>query len=101
MIKIDMDMPISCAECPFEVYDGEEDYYFCSYTDAIVTQMRDSRHNSCPLKNVCKKYDCSCLMEYPNKKHKCKNGKWKCVDRYDFVEVSKHGYTHCRKKVKE
>lgn len=50
MIRIDMDMPETCERCPFEVYDGEEDYYYCSYTDAIVTQMRDCRHYQCPLK---------------------------------------------------
>lgn len=50
MIIIDMAMPESCAVCPFEVYDGEADYYFCSYTDAVVTQMRDCRHDQCPLK---------------------------------------------------
>ena len=32
-------------------------------------------------------YDCSCYMPYPNIRHKHRNGKWKCVDRY---EPSKH-----------
>lgn len=50
MIKIDMDMPGACSLCPFEVYDGEADFYFCAYTDAVVTQMRDCRHDQCPLK---------------------------------------------------
>ena len=50
MIKIDMDMPRSCSRCPFEVYDEDEnDYYFCSYTDAEVSQMVDCRHDRCPL----------------------------------------------------
>ena len=42
-------------------------------------------------------WDCSCLMDYPNENYKCKNGHWKCVDRYEFMEVSKHGYTHCKR----
>ena len=28
-------------------------------------------------------YDCSCYMPYPNENHRHKNGKWKCVDRYE------------------
>lgn len=50
MIKIDMDMPESCLFCPFEIYDRVEDYYFCAYTDAVVSQMVDCRHELCPLK---------------------------------------------------
>lgn len=45
-----------------------------------------------------KQYDCSCHMDYPNEKYKRTNGKWKCVDCYEFVEVSKHGLIHCRRK---
>ena len=28
-------------------------------------------------------YDCSCYMPYPNERHRHRNGKWKCVDRYE------------------
>lgn len=51
------------------------------------------------------KWDCSCWCNYPNKSHKQKNGKWKCVDRIqcirDLVEPLTNYYdqkTHCIKK---
>ena len=30
-------------------------------------------------------YQCSCYMPYPNECHKNKNGKWKCVDKYNNI----------------
>ena len=50
-------------------------------------------------------YQCSCYMPYPNENHRCKNGKWKCVDKYEQVEdyEPKSIYsvkTRCRRKVK-
>ena len=51
-------------------------------------------------------WDCYCWCKYPNEHHKHKNGKWKCVDKYecirDLVEPLTNCYdqaTHCRKKV--
>lgn len=44
-------------------------------------------------------YDCSCHIEYPNINHK-KSGGWKCVDEFEFVEVSRRGTTHCKRKNK-
>lgn len=51
-------------------------------------------------------FDCSCYVEYPNEAHKMKNGRWRCVDKYEPVEVTnvinKHsGMTHCRRKDKK
>ena len=49
-------------------------------------------------------YDCSCYMPYPNERHRHRNGKWKCVDRYEPAD-HEHQYqcwnmpcTYCRKK---
>lgn len=49
--------------------------------------------------------DCSCWCKYPNINHKHKNGKWKCVDRFqcirDLVEPLTNYYdqkTHCIRK---
>ncbi|MBR2255900.1 MAG: hypothetical protein IJ899_00880 [Blautia sp.] len=49
-------------------------------------------------------YDCSCYMPYPNERHRHRNGKWKCVDRYEPADPE-HQYqcwnmpcTYCRKK---
>ena len=46
-------------------------------------------------------YQCSCYCQYPNKNHKNKNGKWKCVDSYRPIKLkSKWWYgpiTHCQK----
>lgn len=28
---------------------------------------------------------CTCYVEYPNKSHICKNGNWKCVDKYKNI----------------
>lgn len=50
MIKIDMDMPASCDECPLSVYNQKYDYVFCGFTNEDVTQMLGCRHKSCPLK---------------------------------------------------
>lgn len=47
---------------------------------------------------VSKNYVCHCWCEYPNDNHKRKNGKWKCVDSYEYVGKSKYGATHCKKK---
>ena len=33
-----------------------------------------------------KDYHCSCHLHYPNNLVKRKNGKWKCVDRYECVK---------------
>jgi len=43
-------------------------------------------------------WDCSCWVDYPNESHKCKNGHWKCVDRFEFVGVSENGCTHCKRR---
>lgn len=50
-------------------------------------------------------WDCHCWCEYPNKHHKHKNGKWKCVDKYecirDLAEPLTNYYnqaTHCIRK---
>lgn len=53
-------------------------------------------------------WDCHCWCNYPNKHHKHKNGKngkWKCVDKYecirDLVEPLTNYYnqaTHCIRK---
>ena len=47
-------------------------------------------------------YQCSCYMQYPNKYHKHKNGKWKCIDKYEPIKVMNRGNynpcTHCRLK---
>lgn len=50
MIKIDMDMPESCEECPFLAFNNTLLYYYCPFLQADVTQMKDCRHNYCPLK---------------------------------------------------
>lgn len=34
-------------------------------------------------------YQCSCYMSYPNERHKNKNGKWKCVDRYKPIKFER------------
>ena len=45
-------------------------------------------------------YQCSCYMPYPNENHKNKNGKWKCVDKYEPIKLkqsNRYGSTtHCR-----
>lgn len=50
-------------------------------------------------------YDCSCWCSYPNTLHKQKNGKWKCVDKFECLYDGKGHYaygnkTKCQKKVK-
>ncbi len=52
-----------------------------------------------------REWDCHCWMPYPNKYHKHKNGKWKCVDKYecirDLVVPNTNYYdkaTHCKRK---
>lgn len=42
-------------------------------------------------------WDCSCVLPYPNKNHELKNGKWKCIDCFDFIGTSRQGMTHCRR----
>lgn len=46
-------------------------------------------------------YDCSCYMQYPNERHKRKNG-WKCVDKYEPIKYKPKGcyspITHCKRK---
>lgn len=45
-------------------------------------------------------YTCTCYMEYPNKCHKRKNGKWKCL-QYEPIKFKRIGHnpkTRCRKK---
>lgn len=42
---------------------------------------------------------CSCWEDYPNKNHKHKNGKWKCIDCYTNID-NVQGYkrkTHCKR----
>lgn len=34
-------------------------------------------------------YQCSCYLPYPNESHKQKNGRWKCVDRYEPIEFDR------------
>ena len=55
-------------------------------------------------------YDCSCYGEYPNEAHRMKNGRWKCVEKYEPITVTdgsitgreggaKHKFkTYCRRK---
>lgn len=47
-------------------------------------------------------FQCSCFVPYPNESHKCKNGKWKCVDKYEPMEYKRRSAfdpcTHCRLK---
>lgn len=50
------------------------------------------------MENKVKDYDCSCKISYPNDLHKKKNGKWKCVDCYDYVGRTRYGTTHCKRK---
>lgn len=44
---------------------------------------------------------CTCHCTAPNEACKRKNGKWKCVDKYEYVYTSRYTanlITHCRKK---
>ncbi len=51
-------------------------------------------------------WDCACWQHYPNEHHKHKNGKWKCVDKFECIrdlveERTLSGYdccTHCVRK---
>lgn len=59
------------------------------------------------IESLTNEWDCHCWCHYPNEHHKHRNGKWKCVDRYecirDLVEPNTNYYdkaTHCRKKGK-
>ena len=52
-------------------------------------------------------YQCSCYLPYPNERHKMKNGRWKCVDRYEPVEhkwrykpTINYPITFCKRKDK-
>jgi len=54
-------------------------------------------------KKATKKWDCSCLVHYPNENYKFKNGKWKCVDKYECIRDKVDGRcydckTHCKRK---
>lgn len=48
-------------------------------------------------------YQCSCYVPYPNESHKHKNGKWKCIDKYEPIEIKMTNQyspcTHCRLKI--
>lgn len=53
MIQIDMDLPSSCAECPFR----EETYHSCplvpgvpAWQAEIADECKDKRSEHCPLK---------------------------------------------------
>lgn len=46
-------------------------------------------------------YQCSCYMPYPNPYHKHKDGKWKCVDRFEPVQAKGQPsgpMTKCKRK---
>lgn len=50
MVKIDMDMPDTCAECLLECYDEEYDWFFCPYSEIDTDNTRyDGRLPFCPL----------------------------------------------------
>lgn len=57
---------------PIEATDEEEVEALCS---------------KCPLNELEKsrKTCCTCWVEYPNKSHMQKSGKWKCVDRFKNI----------------
>jgi len=43
--------------------------------------------------------ECTCWCKYPNENHKCKNGHWICIDKYECVRelqkvYNKHGGYH-------
>ena len=54
--------------------------------------------------NIYKKpeYQCCCSTPYPNCNHKLKNGKWKCMDKYEFLREKKGAFgsvkTYCKLK---
>ena len=52
MIKIDMEMPKSCNDCPIAYF--EEDGYFfelrCPFCKLYVTDLDTERAEDCPLK---------------------------------------------------
>ena len=33
---------------------------------------------------------CSCWRDYPNEAHKCKSGKWMCVDKYSCIRQGEY-----------
>ena len=54
MIKIDMEMPKSCKQCPLAVWIDDENYRMCTQTKEIVdfAIVCDKRHSKCPLQEV-------------------------------------------------
>ena len=50
-------------------------------------------------------WQCSCHVPYPNKAHQRKNGKWKCIDKYEPVQFTQTNIynpcTHCKLKSRE
>ena len=52
MVKIDMDMPKNCQECPltFTDEDGVEDY--CVFSGRRVSDLEICRLADCPLEEV-------------------------------------------------
>lgn len=45
-------------------------------------------------------YQCTCYVPYPNKSHRYKNGRWKCVDEYRPIKFEHKGHqplTRCQK----
>lgn len=53
-VKIDMDMPKSCAACPLSIDMGDksEPYEVCAITMAYVGYVFSERHYDCPLKEM-------------------------------------------------
>lgn len=47
-------------------------------------------------------YQCSCYCPYPNENYRKKNGKWKCLDKYEPIKSHRIGehypMTKCRRK---
>lgn len=50
MIQIDMEMPISCNECPLRI--GGKMDEICVYTGRSVWKNYKDRHINCPLREV-------------------------------------------------
>ena len=49
MIKIDIEMPKCCGECPFLHNDGF-DYYYCGAQDFLtIDYVEGERADTCPL----------------------------------------------------
>ena len=75
----------------------------CRHCDECTTGMMNCNQfypkdiqRSLPKKT----YHCTCVIGYPNKNYKRANGHWKCIDDFEFVEETKRGYIHCKRKEK-